>query len=296
MIKLKCDLMVYGIIYEIHNKINGKWYVGQTKKSNGFNGRYPYKGKGIERVYRYHKSLVGTTHCNNHLLSSIEKYGLEAFEVFEVVDYAFTEEELNQKEKDRIKYRDSFKNGYNRNEGGDSGLYTIKYSDEQIKLVKEMLADINNPLEYIEKITEVPLGYIYQIMKLETRSDIASELNDKILEIRSKDYTKSFMEVNETVITEMYRSGLTKEEILDKFSIAINSRPRIKNRINRLLKLIPYRDKNRTKICPICGKEFPIRERSSNGKKYCGKICREKPKKKKDKERRDKLKKIKKLE
>ena len=279
------NLEVFGIIYGIENKLNGKWYIGQTTQYYGFRGRYPTSGEGIERVYNYHKyNKDRNDKCNEHLLRSIEKYGFEAFKVYEVLDYAFSRKELDIKEKSWILIKDSFKNGYNRNEGGDTNKYSIKYADEQIKIVKEMLSDINNPLEYIEKITEVPLGYIYQIMKLETRSDIASELNDKILKIRSKDYTKSFMEVNETVITEMYYSGLTKEEILDKFSIAINSRPRIKNRINRLLKLIPYRDKNRTKICPICGKEFPIRERSSNGKKYCGKICREKGKKIKDKE------------
>ena len=46
--------------------------------------------------------------------------------------------ELDIKEKSWILIKDSFKNGYNRNEGGDSGLYTAKYSDEQVKLAKIM--------------------------------------------------------------------------------------------------------------------------------------------------------------
>ena len=33
---LKCGLEVYGIIYKITNKINGKVYIGQTVNNKGF--------------------------------------------------------------------------------------------------------------------------------------------------------------------------------------------------------------------------------------------------------------------
>ena len=44
------NVEVYGIIYDIRNKINNKHYIGQTIRNNGFNGRYTGSGKGIRRV------------------------------------------------------------------------------------------------------------------------------------------------------------------------------------------------------------------------------------------------------
>ena len=112
------NLEVYGTIYLIRNKVNGKCYIGQT--INGFDGRYNYSGEGIERVHNYHKSWKEHNRSyNKHLLSSIEKHGFEAFEVNECLDYAFSLEELNIKEKVYIQLYNSFKNGYNETLGGE---------------------------------------------------------------------------------------------------------------------------------------------------------------------------------
>ena len=77
----------YGIIYKIENIITGKVYIGQTTHRRGFNGRYDYKGIGIERVYNYslNKASRGVDY-NQHLLCSMKKYGLDAFVVDEVFD------------------------------------------------------------------------------------------------------------------------------------------------------------------------------------------------------------------
>ena len=272
------NLEVFGIIYGIENKLNGKWYIGQTTQYYGFRGRYPTSGEGIERVYNYHKyNKDRSDKCNEHLLRSIEKYGFEAFKVYEVLDYAFSRKELDIKEKSWILIKDSFKNGYNRNEGGDSGLYTIKYNDEEIKLVKEMLSDINNTPDEIEKETGVPRLYIYQIMKLETRSDIASELNDKILKIRSIHYTDIFMKENEEYIADMYYNGYSEEDIINSFDNSVMT-PTIKKKINRFLWILKYRKLGQTKICSVCGEEFVIKNKKSLSRKYCRK-CKEKTKK-----------------
>ena len=116
------NLEVYGIIYDIRNKTNNKHYIGQTTAKSGFNGRYHRKGKGIERVYRYHKNLKNRNDngFNPYLFNSIEKYGFENFEVNEIKDVAFSQYELNIKEQCWINIYDSFGNGYNRNLGGDS--------------------------------------------------------------------------------------------------------------------------------------------------------------------------------
>ena len=121
MVKIEnLNLEIYGIIYLIKNKANGKCYIGQTKEQKGFNDRYNHLGEGIERVYKHHKSnKEHNRYYNKHLLSAIEKYGLEAFEVNKCLDYAFSLEELNIKEKVYIQLYDSFENGYNETLGGE---------------------------------------------------------------------------------------------------------------------------------------------------------------------------------
>lgn len=111
----------YGIIYKIENIITHCVYIGQTTHPRGFNGRYLYKGTGIERVYNYYISKKKSgNYYNAYLLRSIEKCGFEAFAVDEVFDVASTIEELNAKEAFYIEQFDSCKHGYNMTFGGDS--------------------------------------------------------------------------------------------------------------------------------------------------------------------------------
>lgn len=111
----------FGVIYKIENIITHEIYIGQTTHPRGFNGRYDFKGVGIERVY---KKLLGNetrgeSH-NQHLRRSIKKFGFDAFNVNEIFDVAETSEELNKKEAYYIKLFDSYKNGYNQTFGGDN--------------------------------------------------------------------------------------------------------------------------------------------------------------------------------
>lgn len=111
------NLEVYGVIYKITNKVNGKVYIGQTTR--GFNKRYPCKGEGITRVYKFHKTAKDSNlHYNDHLLQAIEKYGKKSFDVNKMFDVANTKEELDKKEIYWIEYFDSYRNGYNNNLGG----------------------------------------------------------------------------------------------------------------------------------------------------------------------------------
>ena len=138
MVKIKnLNLEVYGIIYLIRNKINGKCYVGQTQEEKGFDGRYNCLGEEIEKVYNYHKSKKEHNRgYNKHLLRSIEKYGFEAFEINKYLDYAFSLEELNIKEKVYIQLYDSFENGYNETLGGE-GVEGFSHSEETRQKISE---------------------------------------------------------------------------------------------------------------------------------------------------------------
>ena len=147
MVKIEnLNLEVYGIIYLIKNKVNGKCYVGQTQKEKGFDYRYYCSGEGIERVYNYHKSLREHNRSyNEHLLRSIEKYGFKAFEVIKYLDYAFSLKELNIKEKVYIQLYDSFKNGYNNTLGGE-GRTGMIVSEETKRKLSIAFSGENNPM------------------------------------------------------------------------------------------------------------------------------------------------------
>lgn len=112
------SLEVHGVIYKITNEVNGKVYIGQTTR--GFYKRYPSSGEDIIRVYKYHNSLKNKKlYYNKHLLDSINKYGFKSFSVDKCLDIAFSQKELNAKEKSWILIYNSFKDGYNQNEGGE---------------------------------------------------------------------------------------------------------------------------------------------------------------------------------
>ena len=147
MVKIEnLNLEVYGIIYLIRNKVSGKCYVGQTQEEKGFDYRYYYSGEGIERVYNYHKSLREHNRSyNEHLLRSIEKYGFKAFEVIKYLDYAFSLEELNIKEKVYIQLYNSLKNGYNETLGGE-GTEGRPHSEETRKKISEANKGDNHPM------------------------------------------------------------------------------------------------------------------------------------------------------
>ena len=126
------NIDVYGFIYKIINKVNGKVYIGQT--INGFDKRYIRKGIDIEKVYKTHKyNKENNRSYNEHLYNSIEKYGFDNFDVVKVLDVAFSKSELNIKEKCWVSIYDSFKNGYNQDLGGNGasnrGYQVIRLND-----------------------------------------------------------------------------------------------------------------------------------------------------------------------
>ena len=111
----------YGIIYKIENIITHEIYIGQTSNPKGFDGRYSFSGKDIERVYAYlNGNKDRNERHNQHLRRSIEKYGFDSFDVDKIFDVAETQEELNEKEIYYIEKFDCFNQGYNQTYGGDN--------------------------------------------------------------------------------------------------------------------------------------------------------------------------------
>ena len=100
----------YGIVYGVHCTETNRWYIGQTQTS--FQHRYDgdfFKNKVNE---------LSEESTHGQLLNSdIEKFGIDKFEVFEVLDIAFSAKELDEKEAYYIDLYNSWSQGYNSNRG-----------------------------------------------------------------------------------------------------------------------------------------------------------------------------------
>ena len=102
---------MYGIIYKATNKINNKIYIGQTTTD--------LEQRIYVHIYRAEKSLEIT---HTHFINAIRKYGKTNF-IWEIIDDANSQEELNTKEQHWINYYNSIEEGYNIQKGGQDGGY-----------------------------------------------------------------------------------------------------------------------------------------------------------------------------
>ena len=123
---------IYGIIYMIRNKINNKIYIGQTTEKGGFKRRY-------------RNDLYKNTH-NKHLKNSIQKYGIENFEIDEEFDIAYSKEELGKLEYMYIKVYNTMNKefGYNEREGGIHGKWSEE-AKQRARHPRPHLQGENNP-------------------------------------------------------------------------------------------------------------------------------------------------------
>lgn len=136
---------VYGTIYKITNKANGKCYIGQT--TWGFEHRYGCSGDSdIEKVYNTYKSKKERgEHINNHLFSAIEKYGFCSFVVEKEFDTALSKEELDKKEAYYISKFNCIDNGYNNKEGGAHGKFSIEARKKISVSTRERIREQGHP-------------------------------------------------------------------------------------------------------------------------------------------------------
>lgn len=103
-------------IYAIHNKINDKYYIGQTKNIN-------------QRWIQHRSRLKCHTHENCHLQASYDLYGVDNFEYLVLEECA--ENELDKKEQYYIEKYNAYTNGYNLDKGG-AGCIGYKHTEEEI--------------------------------------------------------------------------------------------------------------------------------------------------------------------
>lgn len=156
-------------IYCFHNKVNNKRYIGQSVN--------------IERRYRDHLNRCYNNSCEySYLHKAINKYGIENFD-FSILEIC-SNIELNIKEQYWISYYNSVRPyGYNLTYGGDSpGESFIKYTPEQINLVKQLLITTNKTYEEIKKEANIQsIGLIADINngKVHFQTDLEYPLREK---------------------------------------------------------------------------------------------------------------------
>lgn len=219
------NIECYGIIYKIKNKINGKIYIGQTKSDRGFNSRYCANGQGIERVYNYYLNNKGSGKYNIHLIRSIEKYGIDSFEVDEIFDIAFSKQELDIKEKCWIsiyKTLDS-KYGYNKRDGGQDGSPT--YESRKLNSISRLGFDIS---KYVDDIINMYVNEKQHIINISKKYGVNDCVIDRILKennIKKRNESEVLCGYNiydyKDKALELYNKGYTKSKICRELGITM---------------------------------------------------------------------------
>jgi|WetSurMetagenome_2_1015567.scaffolds.fasta_scaffold511614_1 group I intron endonuclease len=143
---------IQSVIYKIENIINNKVYVGKSRNI-------------VKRLNQYKYNLKVKSLINQHLLASIEKYGIENF-IFSIIEEV-EESRLNNREIYWIGRYDSTntEKGYNKTSGGDgmsatleirlkisNTLLNVKHSDERRKNESLSHMGVKLSAEHIENI------------------------------------------------------------------------------------------------------------------------------------------------
>ena len=144
-------------IYKIENLINGKKYIGLTNN--------------IQRRRSRHFTDLKTGKHNNHFLQKeYNIYGAKNFSFEIEFEGNVSYEEISQLEKDFILKYDSYKNGYNQNEGGNFGP-----SNGGSTLTESDILNILSALEFMPKPGQA-LADIYNVSRT-TISRIKNGIN-----------------------------------------------------------------------------------------------------------------------
>lgn len=199
-------------IYKYQNKINGHVYIGQSVDIT-------------QRQYN-HKSSAFNQRANDYnsqFHQAIRKYGLENFDfeiIAELTPEEYTKETLNQLEIFFIKYYNSFHNGYNATEGGDS-VNSIKYTgelngrakltEEDVKYIRECYnAHIPFRQVYAEYQNKITKRGLQKVWWFDTWKNIYPEYHTE----QNKYWHSHQAKANSSEIASKNQRSFTNEEII----------------------------------------------------------------------------------
>ena len=106
------------LIYKVTNNINGKVYIGQTRR------------KLLDRKRRHLRDAKNGSNVQFHC--ALRKYGEDNFS-WEVICFAKDKDTLNELENYYISKYDSINSGYNMVDGGDNNVMDIPYVRDKHK-------------------------------------------------------------------------------------------------------------------------------------------------------------------
>lgn len=270
-------------IYGYRNKINNKWYVGQTTLS-------------LEERHRLH--ISGATHekasdynCLFH--KKIREYGIDNFELT-ILEEVLEKCNLDEREQYWIKEKNSFvknENGYNTTMGGQRRKNNENYIDirarfqsqEEIKQVIEEIKDTNNSLVELANKYQVSLSLIcsintgkkyyqdnekYPLRNLKTK--ISKELVQEIIILLKENYTNKeisdLFQIDNDII---YRINYGKAHKQENESYPIRKELSEKEkRANKIKELLKENKLNNRQIAKLVGCDPSVVSNINYGKNY----------------------------
>ena len=125
-----------GGIYLFTNTVNNKCYVGQAIC--------------LKKRLQNHLNNFNTKRYDNPLYRSLEKHGIEAFEIsiLEIVEGENIKETLDILEIKYIEKYDSYTSGYNQTLGGDGGIHGYKMTEKQLEVIRRNAKNIASDGRY----------------------------------------------------------------------------------------------------------------------------------------------------
>lgn len=194
-------------IYKIENLINHKKYIGLTNNI-------------ARRRARHFTDLRRNVHDNHFLQKEYNIYGEENFSFNIEFEGDVTEKEIGDKEKEYIKKYDSYKNGYNQNEGGNFGASnggsTLTQSD--VFNILAALEFTSKPGQILADIYEVSRTTISRINRGVNHNQYKEEYDKLPLEERQSIY-KIFCDSNDFINKKVHstiiqsKRQLTQEQV-----------------------------------------------------------------------------------
>lgn len=194
-------------IYKIENLQNHKIYIGLTNNIS-------------RRRARHFTDLRCNRHDNHFLQKEFNIYGEENFSFSIEFEGDVTSEQISQLEKKYIQEYDSYRNGYNQNEGGNfrasNGGSHLTQSD--IFNICAALGFCSRPGGVLSKMYDVSLTTISRIKKKENHNQYIQEYENLPLEERQHIYnifceSSGFYEtkVKQTIVRS--KRKLTKQQV-----------------------------------------------------------------------------------
>lgn len=172
-------------IYKIENLINHKKYIGLTNNI-------------IRRKIRHFTDLRCHCHDNSFLQKEFDIYGENNFSFNIEFQGDISSEEISNKEKEFIKFYDSYKNGYNQNEGGNFGPSNggSHLTESDILNILAVLEFMTKPGQLLANIFNVSRTTISRIKKGINHNQYKEEYEKLPLEKRRKIYNDFCNDMN----------------------------------------------------------------------------------------------------